>query len=159
MNATIKQQLDSQKQLILTQNNTMYNMNSQILATLNLINQQLQNQIDGNKNDIRTIQSSITGISGVINNITNVNAVQNNDIQTLKNQQGPVMNSVFWCSMQKGMYSQVTGFCSNSKQCCYILLAPWNNQYQKRCLTSNSETGGYYYQYVSDSQCGTYIYV
>ncbi|CAL6015699.1 Hypothetical_protein [Hexamita inflata] len=160
MNTTIKLQFDSQKQQITTQNNTMYNMNSQILVTLNQINQQLQNQIDGTKNDIRTIQSSITGINGIINNINNVNAVQDNDIQTLKNQQGSVMNGVFWCSMQKNIYSQITGYCSNSKQCCYIShnIIFGNNQNQKFCLTiNNSNTAQYLY--VDDQKCGTYIYV
>ncbi|CAL6061090.1 Hypothetical_protein [Hexamita inflata] len=162
LNTTFKQQLDSQKQQIISVNSTMYNMNNQLTTTLNQVNQYLQNQIDGAKNDIRTIQSSITGINGIINNINNVNAVQSADIQTLKNQQAPIMNGVFWCSMQKNIYTQITGYCSNSKQCCYVGRVFSN--YRKACLTSNiintdTPSATAYYQYVSDNQCGTFINV
>ncbi|CAL6015662.1 Hypothetical_protein [Hexamita inflata] len=158
MNTTFKLQLDSQKQQIISVNSTMYNMNSQLTTTLNQVNQYLQNQIDGAKNDIRTIQSQITGINGIINNINNVNAVQSADIQTLKNQQAPIMNGVFWCSMQKNIYGQITGFCSNAKKCCYIGRVFFNNNYRKLCLTTDSENNAIF-QAVTDEQCGSFVNV
>ncbi|CAL6032590.1 Hypothetical_protein [Hexamita inflata] len=95
MNQTIQQQFEIQTQTTINVNQTMYNMNGQILAVANQINTNLQKQIDVTKSEVKTVQSSITGINAIINNINNVNAVQSADIQALKNQQNSNMTEPF----------------------------------------------------------------
>ncbi|CAL6000128.1 Hypothetical_protein [Hexamita inflata] len=138
LNSSIEKQLETQKQQFSFIN---YNINS--------LNSSLQNQIDGTKYDIKNIQSSITGISGLINNINNVNAVQNTDIQALKTSTSQNKNGAFWCSMLKGInssYSFIEGYCPNLKLCCKV------NGILKDCQEGTNAK-------YTEAQCGTFIYI
>ncbi|CAL6069191.1 Hypothetical_protein [Hexamita inflata] len=148
LNSSTKQQFDVQNQLLLTTNLTLFNMNGQLSATVNQMNTNLQKQIDGNKNDVKTVQSSITGINAILNNINSVNAIQSADIQSLKNQQSSNINGVFWCMMM-AQYSQVSaynGYCTSLKLCCTNVHPSF-----KQCSLNNSN------QIYSHSQCGTFL--
>ncbi|CAL6000357.1 Hypothetical_protein [Hexamita inflata] len=157
VNTSLKQQLDVQKQQIISTNQTMYDMKNAQAAYVNSVNYNLQNQIDSTKNDVRNVQSSISGINGLINNIHNINAVQNADIQALKSQSGQNRNGAFWCYMARtsvnlynwGAYIQ--GFCPKLKQCC------WNDNNQILCIftPSNSVT----IQTYTNAECGTFEYI
>ncbi|CAL6082104.1 Hypothetical_protein [Hexamita inflata] len=151
-------------------------MNSVQIVTVNQVNTNLQNQIDGTKNDVRTIQSSITGINGLINNvngqisnINNVNAAQSADIQALKNQAGQNMNGAFWCSMLKinqqyisvgysdsvltSLYiDRINGYCSNLRMCCN----EWS--YSGRIYYSCATAANYWSAY-TNVQCGTFVQI
>ncbi|CAL6094904.1 Hypothetical_protein [Hexamita inflata] len=85
----------------------MYNLNTQLSMTISQINSNLQGQIDGSKSTIQSIQSALTGINRQINNISSVNAVQNQDILELKNQTWQNMSSLFWCQMEFKTQSHV----------------------------------------------------
>ncbi|CAL6115851.1 Hypothetical_protein [Hexamita inflata] len=151
LNSSTKQQFDVQNQLFLTTNQTLFNMNGQLSATVSQMNTNLQKQIDGTKNDVKIVQSQITGINAIINNINSVNAVQSQDIQALKNQQSSNMNGAFWCMMNaqtQTSQNQFSGYCSALKLCCASY--SYNTQY-KQCYIGNDST--YWY---TNSKCGTF---
>ncbi|CAL6074301.1 Hypothetical_protein [Hexamita inflata] len=151
LNSSTKQQFDVQNQLLLTTNQTLFNMNGQLSATVSQMNTNLQKQIDGTKNDVKIVQSQITGINAIINNINSVNAVQSQDIQALKNQQSSNMNGAFWCMMNaqtQTSQNQFSGYCSALKLCCASY--SYITQY-KQCYIGNDST--YWY---TNSKCGTF---
>ncbi|CAL6000385.1 Hypothetical_protein [Hexamita inflata] len=154
VNTSLKQQLDVQKQQIISTNQTMYDMKNAQAAYVNSVNYNLQNQIDSTKNDVRNVQSSISGINGLINNIHNINAVQNADIQALKSQSGQNRNGAFWCKMAtrtmvlfQGNYN-IQGFCPNLKKCC------WNDNNQILCYTWLGQPTTQTY---TNAECGTFV--
>ncbi|CAL6108491.1 Hypothetical_protein [Hexamita inflata] len=98
---------------------------------------------------MKNVQSSINGIYGQISNINNVNQIQNNEIQALKNQAGSNMNGALWCKMTKyniAGFQQVQGYCSNTATCCYYNQAQNNIQLPLRCGPN----------LITMAQCGTF---
>ncbi|CAL6083127.1 Hypothetical_protein [Hexamita inflata] len=157
VNTTLKQHIEAQKQQLQATNQNMQNLNSAQTATINSVNSNLQNQIDGTKNDVRNVQSSIAGLNGQINNINQVNSVQSDDIQALKSQTGSNMNGAVWCGMYKttqpsgSNFLKIQGYCSSSKLCC------WNHPnygHLKLCMVQIAIIDVY-----TNDQCGTFVYI
>ncbi|CAL6000367.1 Hypothetical_protein [Hexamita inflata] len=166
VNTSLKQQLDVQKQQIISTNQTMYDMKNAQAAYVNSVNYNLQNQIDSTKNDVRNVQSSISGINGLINNIHNINAVQNADIQALKSQSGQdtqqMIDGAFWCSIAKTLNTissfnlNIQGYCANLQLCC------WNQPYTqniKQCIYWGQGNNKSILSSFSDANCGTFVYI
>ncbi|CAL5980737.1 Hypothetical_protein [Hexamita inflata] len=155
LNTSVKQQFDTQKQQIVSANQNIVNVNSQLTASISSVNSYLQNQIDVTKNDVRNVQSSITGINGLINNINNVNSVQSADITALKAQSGSNMNGAFWCKMMGTLnyvYSEIQGYCTSLKLCCH-------SNYLGIYLTCFTNSQNYGTRTYPMAECGSYITV
>ncbi|CAL6031322.1 Hypothetical_protein [Hexamita inflata] len=148
VNSSLKQQLDTQKQQLISANQAITSTNNVLSTTVSQVSN-LQTQIDGTKSDVRTVQNQLTGINGLINNITNVNAVQSADINALKAQTGQNMDGSFWCIMLKNYLktNKITGYCTNLKMCCINQA----NQ-SKTCLNGGTQT-------FSETECGTFVVV
>ncbi|CAL5970857.1 Hypothetical_protein [Hexamita inflata] len=132
-------------------------MITQLTITVNQTTSLLKNQVEGTKGDIRTIQNQITGIHTIINNITSVNTIQSQDIQALKNQQSPIMNGVLWCTMAKGVFPKVTGYCTKSKQCCYQGMEAFFGT-KKFCMVQVSD-GSLDYNLITEAVCGQFVLI
>ncbi|CAL6045137.1 Hypothetical_protein [Hexamita inflata] len=147
LNQSNQLQFDTQKQQMNSISLNINNINSQLTSTINSINRNLQTQIDGIKNDMKNVQSSITGITGYINNINNINQIQNNDIQALKSKATSNLSGPLWCKIAKNneIIFQVSGYCPLMAQCC----RPVSNYY-------HCHVYGDSYLYATAQTCGKF---